>query len=158
MSHWTYKNKKFNPTEEELKEFGYYGFVYNITLPNSQMYIGRKYFWSLRTLKPLKGKKRKRRIKKESNWRIYKSSSNDVIEMIQEYNDSDIKYEILSFHPNKAETNYSEIKAQFMFGVLELRDENDQYIYLNRNINMKYYRSENFKNHRCLITEEYSKL
>lgn len=158
MSHWTYKGESFNPTEEELKELGHYGFVYIITLPNGQKYIGRKYFWSLRTLPPLKGKKRKRRTKKESNWRIYKSSSNDVVELIQEYNDEGIKYEILSFHPNKAETNYSEIKAQFFFGVLEERDENNEYIYLNRNINCKYYRSENFKDHRCMITEEYQKL
>lgn len=158
MSHWIYDGKPFTPTEEELVESGHYGFVYNITLPNGQMYIGRKYFWSLRTLKPLKGKKRRRRVKKESNWRIYKSSSNDVVEMIQECDSCNVKYEILSFHPNKAETNYSEIKAQFFFGVLELRDENDEYLYLNRNINMKYYRSENFKDHRCFITENYQSL
>ena len=158
MSHWTFDNKKFDPTEDELIASGHYGFVYNITLPNGQMYIGRKYFWSIRTLKPLKGKKRKRKQKKESNWRIYKSSSNDVVEMIQECEDCDVKYEIISFHPNKAETNYSEIKAQFMFGVLELRDQNDEYLYLNRNINMRYYRSENFKNHRVLTTEIYSEI
>lgn len=158
MSHWTHQGKEFNPSEEELLESGHYGFVYNITLPDGKQYIGRKYFWSIRTLKPLKGKKRRRKVKKESNWRVYQSSSEDVVRLIEECNNCNVQYEIISFHPNKAETNYSEIKAQFMFGVLELRNENDEYLFLNRNINMKYYRSENFKDHRCLITETYQKL
>lgn len=158
MSHWTYKNESFEPTEEEIIENGWYGFVYEIRLANGKKYIGRKYFFSLRTLPPLKGKKRKRRVKKESNWRIYTSSSNDVTELIQKCNSCGVTFEILSLHPNKQETNYHEMKAQFMLGVLEERDENNEYIYLNRNINTKFYRSEKFKDHRVMITEEYQNL
>jgi hypothetical protein len=158
MSHWTYKGKPFQPTEEEILKSGWAGFVYMITLPNGKKYIGRKYFFSNRTLPPLKGRKRKRHVKKESNWRIYTSSSNDVVELIQECNGEGVTYEILSLHHNKQEVNYHEMKAQFMLGVLEIRDENDEYVYLNRNINTKFYRSEKYKNHRVLMTEEYQKL
>lgn len=158
MSHWIYKNEPFCPTEQEILDNEWIGFVYQITLPDGKKYIGRKYFFSLRTLPALKGYKRRRKVKKESNWRIYNSSSNDVIELIQECGDQGVTYEIISLHPNKQETNYHEMKLQFMLGVIEQRDDNDEYIYLNRNINTKFYRSEKFKDHRVLTTEEYKSL
>ena len=65
---WKYKNKLF-----ESEDIGdYVGFVYIITdLSNNKKYIGKKNFWSTRRLPPLKGKSRRRTVKKESDWKDY---------------------------------------------------------------------------------------
>ncbi len=48
---WYYKDKPYEPSEEELKEW--VGFVYVITdKSNSKMYVGKKQFWSKKTLPP----------------------------------------------------------------------------------------------------------
>ena len=60
---WIYRDKQFS--SDDIGEF--YGFVYNITnLTNQRQYIGRKYFWSHR-----KPPGKKRRVKKESDWKKY---------------------------------------------------------------------------------------
>ena len=57
---WHYKGEIYEPTEDELKQW--IGFVYIITNKNDGMkYVGKKTFWSKKTLPPLKGKTRKRR-------------------------------------------------------------------------------------------------
>jgi len=76
---WIYLGK----TVEELPE-NCVGFVYLITnLVNDKKYIGKKLARFKVTKPPLKGKKRKRRSTKESDWRDYWGSSdhlnNDVI-------------------------------------------------------------------------------
>jgi len=56
---WFFENTIFEPTQEELEPW--VGFVYEITdLSNNKKYIGKKLFWAVRKLPPLKGKKRKR--------------------------------------------------------------------------------------------------
>ena len=48
---------------------GTIGFVYMITnKEDGKFYIGKKSLYSHRTLPPLKGYKRKRKVIKESNW------------------------------------------------------------------------------------------
>ena len=55
-----------------------FGFVYLITnLTNGRKYIGRKYFWSFR-----KPPGKKRRVKKESDWKKYTGSSKQLNEAI----------------------------------------------------------------------------
>lgn len=66
-THWQY------PFEFDIND--YVGFVYKITLSDGRFYIGRKNFFSKKTLKPLKGKKRSRIVYKESDWKTYQSSS-----------------------------------------------------------------------------------
>ena len=60
------------------------------------MYIGRKYFGTTRRVK-VKGKKRRKVIRKDSNWRDYTGSSkilNSDIEKLGKKNcNSDIKWE-----------------------------------------------------------------
>ena len=74
MPTWTY-----NDTALTEPPTNAYGFVYNIrNLITGQEYIGKKFFYSKRTLPPLKGKKRKRHVVKESDWKKYTSSSDDV--------------------------------------------------------------------------------
>lgn len=44
---WHKDNLKFNPTEDELKQW--VGFVYLITdLSTNKKYVGKKFFWSKR--------------------------------------------------------------------------------------------------------------
>ena len=66
MDQWTYKGQLFE--SEQIEE--YVGFVYLITdLSNNKKYVGKKNFWAVRRLPPLKGKTRRRTSKKESDWK-----------------------------------------------------------------------------------------
>ena len=74
---WLFNGKEFDPTEFDFKDL--VGFVYCITdLTNNKKYIGKKNFWSTNRLKPLKGKTRKRVVKKESDWIKYHGSNEEV--------------------------------------------------------------------------------
>lgn len=138
---WIYNGSEF--TSEMIGD--HYGFVYAITcLPTDQKYIGKKFFWSKRTLPPLKGKTRKRHIKKESDWKEYRSSSKIVHALIDTHGVDNFSFEILSLHPNKAETNYAELRYQIILDVLDSRMENGERKYLNENIERRYYPSEKF--------------
>ena len=75
MTHWLYEGQPFD--SDMIGD--YVGFVYLITnLDNDKKYIGKKWFWSTKKLPPLKGKKRKRTVKKESDWMKYFGSSEEV--------------------------------------------------------------------------------
>ena len=101
----------------------YEGFVYLITnLLNGKKYVGKKSFWNYKTLKPLKGKRRKRHVKKESNWRDYWGSSKQLLADIEKYGEENFKREILSLHRNKWDLAYYEAKYQFDNEVL-FRDD-----------------------------------
>ena len=54
------------------------GFVYLVTAPSGKKYVGKKLFWSSTRKKPLKGKTRNRLGKKESDWRKYYGSSEEL--------------------------------------------------------------------------------
>lgn len=78
------------------------GFVYSITKKSSNIkYIGCKLFYRTVTRAPLKGKKRKRKEVKESDWKTYTSSGkwSDLIKG----NPSDFTYEILYLCSTKTE-------------------------------------------------------
>ena len=74
---WQYNGVAF--TGEDIGD--HFGFVYLITnIQNGRKYIGRKYFWSFR--KP-PGKKRK--VKKESDWRKYYGSCPELKEDVEKF-------------------------------------------------------------------------
>lgn len=153
MSKWIYNGNKF--TSEMIKD--YYGFIYNITNNiTGKQYIGRKYFWSKRRLKPLAGKKRKRIVIKESDWITYCSSSKYVLLDMDEYGENNFKFEILSLHNNKAETNFAELKTQIRMNVLESLDENSNRLFYNENIERKYYFNAKENDNRLILTEQLS--
>lgn len=115
---WTYRNKEF--TSEEIGE--YIGFVYLITDQlTHKKYIGKKLFVSKVTKPPLKGKTRKRRSTKESDWKTY-FSSNDEITKIAAETPERFKREILRLCTTRGELSYMEAKMQFDYDVL-LRDD-----------------------------------
>jgi hypothetical protein len=105
----------------EIKEIGdlpdgCIGFIYKITNVNTkEYYIGKKNIYSHKTLPPLKGKKRKRRVIKEMKWQEYQSSN----DLVKTWNPNEIKKEILKFCFTKKGLTYYELKEQFIHGVLE---------------------------------------
>ena len=78
---WHYGEVEF--TSDMIED--YVGFVYVITdLTNKKKYVGKKLFQSTRRLAPLKGKKRKRKVVKESDWKDYFGSIDEVKLLVEE--------------------------------------------------------------------------
>lgn len=120
MSDWKYKGKEF--TSDMIGD--YVGFVYAVTdTTNGMKYIGQKRFWSIIRLPPLKGKKRKRRIVKESDWKTYYGSSDNVKLVLEEKGPDNFEREILHLCYSKGMLNYEELREQVERGVLFKPDE-----------------------------------
>jgi len=110
---WIYKNEPF--TSDKIGE--YVGFVYLLTdLNNNRKYIGKKLFVSKRKLPPLKGKSRRRTVVKESDWKTYYGSSEEVQTLVEE--GTSFKREILHLAKTKGTLSYLEAKEQFDRNVL----------------------------------------
>lgn len=125
---WLYEEKQF---EHELSQ-DYYGFVYLIeNIKSGKRYIGRKYFTKASS-KQVKGKKK--RCRKESDWKDYWGSSQRLLIDIESLGQDCFKKTILRLCKTRGECNYWEAKYQFMYDVLE----ND--LYYNDNIMMKFTR------------------
>jgi hypothetical protein len=118
---WYYNNNVFEPDEEFLND--YVGFVYEITeRETNKKYIGKKFFWSVRKLPPLKGKTRKRTVRKQSDWREYYGSSEELKLLVEKKGGDAYHREILRLCKTKGECSYFEAKYQFDYDVL-LRDD-----------------------------------
>lgn len=124
---WHYQNIPFEPTEEELSQWQ--GFVYMITERSSRKkYIGKKFFWSRRRLPPLKGKTRKRIVIKESDWKTYYGSSEDLKTLVEKSGEENYYREILRLCKTKGECSYYEAKEQFERDVLLHDDYYNEFI------------------------------
>lgn len=127
---WYYKGEIFEPTEENLKEWA--GFVYVITdKSNNKKYIGKKFFWSKKTLPPLKGKTRKRRKVVISDWQDYYGSSDYVKQLLLEHGKDNFEREIIHLCKTRGEAGYLEmyeqvtrhalISDEYMNGIIQAR-------------------------------------
>jgi len=102
----------------------YKAFVYLITnLVDGRQYIGKKLTESTRTKPPLKGKTRKRKVKSESDWRDYWSSSDELKADVERLGKENFRREILCYCLNKGSASYFEAKLQFQHEVLENPDK-----------------------------------
>jgi hypothetical protein len=100
-----------------------FGFIYQIeNLVTKKKYIGKKQLQSKLRRKPLKGKKRVRIDYKESDWKSYTGSSNELNADIEKYGKENFKFTILKMCNSKWEMAYYECKLQFEYDVL-LRDD-----------------------------------
>ena len=96
-----------------------FGFIYEITnLIENKIYIGKKQCSSRIKRKPLKGKKRNRIDYKESDWKTYTSSSENLNNDIQRLGKDNFSFKILKTCSSKWELAYFEAKEQFDRGVL----------------------------------------
>lgn len=117
---WLYEGKPFSSDDID----GNAGFVYEITdTLNGKKYIGKKKLSSTRTLKPLKGQKRKRKVVSESDWESYYGSSEEVKGLVEEFGTQRFTRKILRLCKTTAETSYYELKEQVMNDVLLKPDE-----------------------------------
>ena len=126
---WLFKNTEVNNISD-IPE-GVVGFVYLISNEKTgEWYVGKKSLYSTRSLPPLKGYKRKRKVTKQSDWINYQSSSQKVKEWF-----SPKKY-ILKYCYSQKEMTYQEIKALMCSDALE-----DSKC-LNENISGKFFKGE----------------
>ena len=98
-----------------------FGFIYIITdntVSPPKSYIGKKQCVSRVKRKPLKGKKRNRIDCKESDWKSYTSSSNEINENIKNYGKDKFIFKILRTCDSKWALAYYEIKEQIENEVL----------------------------------------
>ena len=113
---WKFKG---NIVTEENTPEGAVGFVYKIVhIPTGKFYIGKKSLTQTRRLKPLKGKVRKRVVKKASDWEKYYSSNDWIKAQIKEGKASEFEREIIQFCFSKKSLTYWEVWWQFKLDVL----------------------------------------
>lgn len=117
LGHWKLANGLELPDDfENNKPFG---FVYKITnKSNDKFYWGKKQMICVKKLPPLKGKVRKRKVSKETDWKIYTSSSPNVNKDIEILGIDNFIFEIFDWCDSKSHCAYVEAKRQFADDVL----------------------------------------
>jgi len=124
---WKYNDENFVDAPKGIE-----GFVYLITnLTNNKKYIGKKSFWTRR-----KDKKTGRRKTKESDWKNYFGSCDELNEDVKILGKEHFKREILYICPHKKSMSYYETMEQFKRDVLMTDD------YYNTNIEGRFFVSE----------------
>lgn len=125
---WMYQGKELKDEDIPAKAIG---FIYLIThLPSGKKYLGKK-LTTMAATKTVKGVKKK--IRKDSNWKDYYSSSPVLQEMVETEGKDKFKREILVFCSSKGMLLYSEELSLYMVGALESDD------WINMNIRSKVY-------------------
>lgn len=118
MNEWHYEGTEWL-TPEGFNPKDAYGFVYLITnKKTNQKYIGKKFFWSQKTLPITKKRKRRKKLLVESDWRKYWGSSKHLQEDIDKYGEDNFTREIIHLCKTKGECAYLEAKEQFDRDVL----------------------------------------
>lgn len=123
---WLYQDKEF--TEDQTE--GYVGFVYLIeNLANGKKYIGKKLFSSVRR-KKVKGKTRRKKTVKQSDWLSYYGSNKELLEDVKKYGESNFLRTILHLCKTKGTCSYLEMKEQILQNALLTDDFYNEQIYV----------------------------
>lgn len=149
---WRYKEKLV--TEIADMPEGTYGFIYRVThIPTQKKYIGKKVLFFERNVKlgkreteALKEERKaagiggrvpaKKKVIKESDWKTYYGSQDEIKKLARESRPEDWTRDILEFVPTKKLLTYYEIKHIFTNDALENND------FLNDNILGKFYQKD----------------
>jgi hypothetical protein len=139
--HWTYQNKEMT----SLNDFptNCVGFIYKITnILNGKIYVGKKILLTSRRSAISKREKlataTRKKFKvtvKESDWKTYFGSCQELKDDIKKHGEKNFVREILEFCHSKKYMTYCEVKYQFKYNVLET----DTY---NGNIMSKFFRKD----------------
>ena len=138
---WQFHGKDFDSEDIGKSQ----GFVYVIETPDGKLYIGKKFFYSIRKKKGFI-----RRQRAESDWKNYYGSSEYLKEIVKEQGKDSFKRIILSLHKTRGDCNYEEVHQQFLHDVLE----NDNF--LNDNISGKYFKKPQHIIDDRIINEDYN--
>lgn len=112
---WLYEGVEFENLDSKV-----YGFVYEITNKvNGKKYIGRK-FLTQSSYKQVKGKRKK--IRKESDWKEYWGSSEILQEEISQYGKENFDRKILKLCNSRSACSYWESKYIFETNALIRED------------------------------------
>lgn len=111
---WLYNG--FVLDETMLTDF--VAFVYRITnLKDGRVYIGKKRL-KFTSHKKLKSRKRRIKVVKESDWREYWGSSEELQQDVSSLGEENFKREILRLCKSLSESNYYELREQMVNDVL----------------------------------------
>lgn len=126
FGHWKF-DKDFDVDE-------WFGFIYRIIdKSTNQHYIGKKQFHQ-HLRKVVKGRKNRKKVTKESNWKTYCSSSVHLQKAIEEKGKENFIFLIESLHKSKGSLTYAEVKKQVQENVLLEKLSNGTPKYLNKQI------------------------
>jgi hypothetical protein len=135
MKDWIYKDKEIKCLEDFGEETPY-GFIYVITHKSGKKYIGKKFLFhntnkklgkkellALQLERKEKGLRgaapKKKLVTKESDWKSYFSSNNEIKQMIKNGEAGDFRREILYLVYDKKLLTYFENKYLYSHSVLE---------------------------------------
>lgn len=128
---WMYQGRPLDEEKDIPKDAA--GFVYIIRdRDTGRKYIGRKLLTKAGR-RQVNGRVKK--IRKESDWRDYWSSSPELLELIEQHGTDSGRFqrEILLFASGKAPLNYLEERLLYSLGVLESD------VFINSNVRSKMY-------------------
>ncbi len=138
LGHWTLEDKYvYHQTvrmNEEIQPTNYFGFVYRITRKDTgRSYIGKKQLVFTRR-KKVKGRVNRKHVKKESDWKEYTGSCDELNQEIETLGKAGFNFEILKFCKTKSELGYTETEYQFKEDVLTSTFPDGERKYYNSNI------------------------
>ena len=125
MSMWLYKDVAIDNIDQ-IPE-GTFGYVYLITnIITGKIYVGKKQLSSNRKTKltkkekllPENKRKKYKRVVKESDWKGYWGSSDELKKDIVQLGIENFKREILCFCSSKIDLSYYEVHYQISYNVL----------------------------------------
>ena len=137
FGHWS-----SNLLTEDFDPMNFFGFVYRITRRDTgRSYIGKKQIVFTRRIK-VKGRKNRKHVKKESDWKSYTGSCDELNSEIKNIGKEGFEFEILKFCLTKGELGYTETMYQFKEEVLDMKFPNGTRKYYNSNIMNRWFSKE----------------